>query len=416
MVTRDDDRPAVPAAWLAFAAWTPYLPVGLQYTGFLVAVLLATRALHRERRLASALRHPLHLAAALWWGWLALSALWSPAPARELVAHLWTYALMLGVAPLALAIRTADARRALGHFVAASALIGAAQLAVTLGGLAPPTLVPFVPFNGYGGNQRIAVSIGLALALAIAAWSVLQAPRGRDRTWAAAAALACLGGLLVQDRRSGLLLMPLLLAALAASRPVSWRRRTAGAGAVLALALVAAAAVPNVQQRFAEGWAELRAYAPQGPVQTSWGMRRRMAEQTWQMVAERPWAGHGAGSWTVLWRRRTDTTAGLAEHSTPHSEALLQATQGGLVALLLLARVAWRGGLGAWRRGRAGQPALLLLTAAAAAGLFNAVLRDAKFALPLMILAALAWAASRTPAVSSPPQLPAQDGERPPHR
>jgi hypothetical protein len=103
------------------------------------------------------------------------------------------------------------------------------------------------------------------------------------------------------------------------------------------------------------------------------------------------------GSWVTEWRQRVAGSAALEAHTTPHNEYLLLAMQGGAVALalaLVLWLLAWRGIL---RGGRPAVAALLVLVALSGAACFNVVLRDAKFALPLLGLAALAWAASRSP-------------------
>lgn len=384
----------LPGAAVAAAAWACYLPLGIQYLAYLGGVAAALAALARQDRLGTLARHPLTLALAAFWAWSALTTLWTPAPLSEIVPHLWSYALPLGVLPLAMALRPADADRAIGHFVMASALLG---LGIALGatGLlgAPDSHRPWLDVSG---NQRITHSVLLALGTALAAWRVLDQPGRRARAAWILLGLACLAGLLLQDRRTGLLALPLLLLVLALCR-----RRAGGGGgapllAVLTLAaMVLGAATPSVQQRFAEGFAELRAYQPTEEVSSSWGMRARLAQETVAMIAERPLAGYGIGSWPVLWPQRVKGPDLLRRHSTPHSELLLVAAQAGLVGTLLLGAAI----LSAWMT--LGRPAgrregiLLVLVLLLWTGLSNAVLRDAKFALPLLGLAALTAAVGR---------------------
>ena len=125
------------------------------------------------------------------------------------------------------------------------------------------------------------------------------------------------------------------------------------------------------------------------------GMRLRMVDVTLDMVRERPWIGHGAGSWPGLWRERVRGGELLQAHQTPHDEYLLVLQQGGAVGLaLFLAAIALL--LRAvWRRGPAGHAALLVGIGFVVAAVFNAALRDAKLALPLMLLGASAWARSK---------------------
>ena len=380
------------AAGLLFAACSPYLPLGLQYTAYLGCGLAAVSVLWRSGRLATLLGHPIFHAAALLWAWLLLTAAWSPASRSSIVTHAWTYSLMLWVTPIALACDASSARRALHAFVAATSVLALVVLADRSGML--PSSLPWRPFVGVIGNQRISFSLLLALSAALALHLSLQAPTPRGRYLLALGVVVCLSGLTLQDRRTGMLAAPVLLAALAMAYLRTWPRRLALLGVIALAAAAVWQVVPQVQQRFAEGAAELRSYRSEGDVSSSWGMRARMLEVTARMAVERPIAGHGLGSWVVRWRERVSGSAVLEGNTTPHNEYLLLLVQGGVVAwaalLLLVVRVL-RGVSG---RGKAAVPAVLVLTALAWAALFNVVLRDSKFALPLLTLSALAWAAS----------------------
>lgn len=381
---------------LIAAAWAAYLPLGLQYTAFLSCVLLALTRLVHEGRAAAVLRHPVFLAALALWAWLAASAAWTHAPVAAVVSHLWMYSLPLGATVVALTATRSEGRAALQHFVAASSVAAAAVLA-DAGGLLPDALSAWTS-AGVSGNQRIAHSLLLALGAALAALQAVDATRPAIRGVATGAAVLCLAGLIWQDRRTGMLAAPLLLTVLTLVRQRSVARR------VLLLLLIGGAVVAtwqasdHVRQRFDEGVAELRAYRSDGEVNTSWGMRARMLEVTTRMVMERPWTGHGVGSWVTEWRRRVAGSEALEAHTTPHNEYLLLAVQGGAVALLL-ALLLWACVLRAIAGcGRAGAGPLLVLVALTCAAFFNVVLRDAKFAVPLLSLAALAWSAGRPPA------------------
>ncbi|HNU12630.1 MAG TPA: O-antigen ligase family protein [Rubrivivax sp.] len=385
----------LPAAALALA-WTAYLPIGLQYLALGTCSALALRTFAQQERLTQVARHPIFAAALALWAWLALSSAWSPAPAAAIVSHLWMYALPLLALPLAFALEPPAARRALLHFIAASTVVAAFVLLDAIDLLPLPDELPFRrPFVDVRGNQRIAFSILLALASAIALHLAIEARESRSRGLLLAAALLCLAALTQQDRRTGMLSAPLLLAVLALAQPRMRGRRMQ----VLALVVLGALAVTlgssHVRDRFNEGLAELQAYDPAGPVDTSWGMRARMAQVTGALVLERPLIGHGVGSWVTRWRERVRGEPILTEHTTPHNEYLLLAEQGGAIALLL-AGLLWLQALrGVYRHGAAALPALLVLVAMTWAAGFNVVLRDAKFALMLLSLAMLSWAAAR---------------------
>ncbi|MCZ2439516.1 MAG: O-antigen ligase family protein [Burkholderiales bacterium] len=380
-------------------AWALYLPLGARYALALGAAGLATLQLRRAGRLRAAFDNPAACAWLALLAWLALTALWSPADPARIASHLWTYALPLLLPLLAAAMDPAWAQRALQQFGIASALVGGLFLLHRLG--LPAESAAWESTVAASGNQRIANSILLALGSVLALWQCAQA-RGRRRVraaWMLAAALAALG-LALQDRRSGMLLLPLLLLVWILRSQRSRLERLLLLGALALACTLAWIASDGVRQRFDEGWRELQADTSTDAVATSWGQRVRMNVLTARMVSERPWFGHGVGSWIQTWQQRVTPGTELHEHTTPHNEYLLVAQQGGAVALVLLLAA----GVVTWRRalagGAAGIPLLLACTAIAATGLFNAVLRDAKFSLPLLLLAAAAAAAARQP---SPP-------------
>ncbi len=387
--------------WLALLApWALYLPLGTKYAVYLGLGFASVAALQREGRLAPTLRQPVFLALLAFWCWLLVSVAWTPAASGDIVAHLWTYSLLLWTVPIAAACRPGDAQRALRHFVVASTLAALVWLVDRTGLHAD--VGAWLPFVEATGNRRIALSLLLALGAALGTLLALDARSPRERWLWAACALLCTAGVALQDRRSGMVTLPAMLFVLAWVRQPTWPRRVAVAGAVLAAVALGWAQLATVQQRFAEGIAELRAYDREGDVATSWGMRLRMYELTADMVRERPLAGHGAGSWVSLWRERVTSGGKLGRHTAPHNEYLLVATQGGAVAIVLLLAAVTAALLAAARAGPAGHALLLVLATLIVAAMFNVVLRDAKFALPLLTLAVLAGAAGRSPAPGRP--------------
>lgn len=376
------------------AAWSCYSTLGLEYTVFALCLLSGAWQLHRSGRWHQL---PYGTAMAPWtalWLLLLVSTLWTSAPAAGVVAHLWTYALVL-LMPIALAAWTPDAaQKALRHFVVASALVGALNMLQHAGWL--PSQPLWQRIVDAEGNQRIAISLLLALGGVLGLEQALDrdaGTRARRAAWLLAA-LSCIGGLALQDRRSGMLNLPLLLVVLVLARERSVWRRLALVTAIGLLAFATWQLSDGVRARFAEGVAELRAPRTPDTVSTSWGQRLYMLEITAGMVEQRPLLGHGVATWPLLWQQRTVAGTPLHEHTTPHNEYLMVATQAGAVGLLLLLAglaSSWRQ---AWRNRATGSAALLVWTMLATSSLFNAMLRDAKFALPLLTLAALAGTAS----------------------
>ena len=384
---------------LVLAAWACYGPLGSKYAALTASAGCAVWVLRRHDGFDAFRRQPTLLPSLALLAWLALTSAWSPAPWHSIGSHLWQYGQLLLVPLLAAACGPHTARRGLQHFVLASAVVGAVFLLGRLEVL-PASPAAWHTTLDAEGNQRIATSILLAMGAGLAGWFAVGARDLARWAWGGAAAL-CVLALTLQDRRTGMLLLPTLLLAWGLVRQPVWWRRVAMAVVVLLAGLAAWQLSDGVRARFAEGLTELRQYTGDDMVTTSWGQRLRMWQRTGALVAEHPWAGHGIGSWRGMWRQRVTPGTALAEHSTPHNEYLLLAHQGGAVAVglwLWLLAAAWRQAAAA---GAAGVPALMAWTALAWVGLFNAVLKDAKFALPLLLLAALATAWCQKPRLAS---------------
>lgn len=122
-----------------------------------------------------------------------------------------------------------------------------------------------------------------------------------------------------------------------------------------------------------------------------------MLELTAQMVREHPLGRPGAGRWQGLWLQRTTPGAAVHANSTPHNNYLLLTQQGGVVALALLLAVLVTAFRQALRAGATAVPLLMVWTALALTANVSAM-RDAKFSLPLLLLAAVGVALIRPPA------------------
>ena len=378
-------------AWvLPAAAWATYAPVGLKYPFWLVVTGLSVVVVHQQKLWCTVWRQPGPVLLLTWVGWMLVSAFWSPAPGLDIATHAWIYALPLGAIFIGAACPPAAAKRGLTLFATASGCVGGLWF-MHANGVLPDSLLWDSTLLATG-NQRIASSVLLALGAAIGCWLLPHQIGPVRRTVLALAAVLATMGLASQDRRSGMVLLPLLFLAwaLAAPRPLAWRAALMAAVCLAATAVWVASG--TVRGRFAEGSNEISTYSSSAPVVTSWGIRLRMYEVTAEMVRERPVFGHGLGSWQQLWAQRVPFGTRLAENSTPHNDYLMVAAQAGAPAAVLL--------LGWWlvmarnavRAGTMGIPALMVWLTMAVTALANATLRDAKFALPFLFLAGLTLA------------------------
>lgn len=383
------------AVLVVACGWAAFLPIGAKYLAYLGCGAAALLALRRSGRLGELARDGGFRAVAAFWGFTLLSVLWSEGSARDIVGQLWLYGLLLLAPLISLACPPALARRVLRQFGIAAAAIGAA-VALAYAGALPDSMLWHSTVQAEG-NQRIVTSLVLALGAAIAAVEALRCAPGRRAErlgWLIGVALAVLG-LALQDRRTGMVALPVLLAVLGLARLRSWTRGALLLAAVAGLSIAAWQFSPGVRARIDEGLNEVRHYQSSDTDATSWGMRLRLAEHTLDMVRERPVAGHGVGSWLVQWRQRVQPGLVISIHTTPHNEYLLIASQLGLIGIALLLWLLGRQAWTAWRAGDAGLAALLAWTAIGWTGFFNVVLRDGKFALPLLLVAALSGAVQR---------------------
>ncbi len=110
---------------------------------------------------------------------------------------------------------------------------------------------------------------------------------------------------------------------------------------------------------------------------------------------EKPVLGHGVGSWLEQYPTRAKGLE-TAPMTTPHNDYLLYTAELGLVGLLALVGVFIRLGITAWRtKGAQGMQLLVISAALMFGSAFNAILRDWKFGLPMMILLAIAMTDSK---------------------
>ncbi len=131
----------------------------------------------------------------------------------------------------------------------------------------------------------------------------------------------------------------------------------------------------------------------QGKKATEDGMRLEIYKNTLQMIAEKPWSGHGIANWMPHYQAKTQ---GMISSSmtTPHNDYLLYTTELGVFGLLALLWI-WAEQLWLARKMRLGEfkelamPLAMLSVTMMAGGMFNAILRDGVFGMAFMILLAI---------------------------
>jgi len=421
---RPTDRHRVVIRWPGgiATAWAAvlHLPHGLSYAA-LTALLLA-----------ALWRRPNHWPAPQAWrvaggpalvgllAWFIVAMTWSDVAHPGSWWHLMHYLLAGAAMLIASAVDARHARLALLVFVWASLPAAALLIAGQLSWL--PAIGPWKHLALYGGNKSIVsgvllvVATGFALCLALDAGAL--GPRARTSMLYVAGVLSIVVITCV-PARTALISLPVVIALAWLSFRRGWRQVCALAVTILLAVVLAWHASPNVQERFSEG---LHGLANPRPALSepghSWDIRAEMYRQTARMVAERPWTGHGVGSWPSQWRDRSDHPI-ARNMTTPHNEFLSIAAQVGLPGaalflawLLGLLHHGWRGA-DAWHRMSLVLGATWIITSA-----FNVALRDAVFALPLLMLTGLLVAATSADGRvrERHPRVASMTGDAPTHR
>jgi O-antigen ligase len=320
-----------------------------------------------------------------WVAWLALSALWSPAPWSPIVRQASHAVALLAVPVVAASLQPAQARWALRAFVVAALVLCGAWLVHAWRPFEDKQLLSTMVY--YSGNKSIANAMLMALAALLAAQMALQQRNRGSAVWAGVAMLLAAVLCWKSAARTAHVVLAIGVMALAWWHLRSMRLRLLASFAAIALA---AAFVLG-------GWSGLSARASAGQLALSNAQRLSVYQETLIMISERPLSGHGLASWAWSWPQRT-TRPELREFNTAHNVPLELAAEGGAPAVLLLAPaiLAWAGFAARARLAGAGGPAALVLLTWGVASLFNAALRDPVFATPMIVLLSIGLAAARS--------------------
>lgn len=195
------------------------------------------------------------------------------------------------------------------------------------------------------------------------------------------AAAALVNTLLLLEGRTGYV-VALTVFSLAAmwAMPRHWRLATLiAAPIIVAFGLYAGSS--QVQERLSKIWRESQDYASQGESVSSSGWRLNAWHRSLQAMQDKPWAGHGVGSWTPAIKKHEGASAtktfGAGNSSNPHQEYLLWGVElgiGGPLLLLALLASVMRDAQGFSPSVK--QATISVMAAMAVACLFNSALYD----------------------------------------
>ncbi len=252
-----------------------------------------------------------------------------------------------------------------------------------------PKMGIFANFLFYRGNKSILLGILLAIA---AGWMLYEMASLADRRWLWLRVPAFLYVViallfLAKSRTASLIFILLCLMFFLKYLTMSWRSVLWMLGLVLMFA-VAWLSASDLRLRVIGTVDDINAFS-QGQHISDDGIRLEMYSVTSKIIAEKPWMGHGIATFSSRYKKYSE---GLPSNGTrtPHNDYLFYAAEIGLIGLAALLWI-WLTQLTvAWKIGGAhGMWLGMLGGAIMVGGMFNAVLRDAVFGLPFMILLAI---------------------------
>jgi O-antigen ligase len=380
-------RNLLPQTILSLLPLTLFFPVGIIYTGILLFIFsLLYSGDYRTKWLTVK-------ASPLFWPIISLSAItccaailmerpqdsfWSG------FAHYQIYIILL----FFISVGSGDWQRRAVMVFFVGAIYAATLYYLNLLKILPKVEI-FANYLAYRGNKSILLGILLAIA---AGWMLyeMSSLADRQRLWLRVPAflyvvIALL--FLAQSRTASLIFVLLSLLFFLKYLTMSWRSVLWMLGFVLLLA-VAWLSASDLRLRLIGTVNDINAFS-QGQQISGEGIRLEMFSVTSKIIAEKPWTGHGIATFSSQYKKYSE---GLPSEGTrtPHNDYLFYASEIGLIGLAALLWI-WLTQLTvAWKIG--GAPGMwlgMLGVAIMVGGMFNAILRDAVFGMPFMILLAI---------------------------
>lgn len=411
LATREVWRAELPQQVLAWLPLSLFFPVGVMYGGvllFYISLIASGEYAQKWQRVRTS---PMLLPVLILSVITLVIGLTQVRPAGEFWSSFWHYQTYLFLFPFLSVGAGAWQKKALQIFFS-GAIYAATLFYLNVIQLLPDSKL-FHSYIVYEGNKSILLGILLALA---AGWMLHVWRWQKDHAlWRAAAFVYIVFALLLlaKTRTASVIFILLCCIMMLRNMRLSWRKALLlllpvgllGVGANYLAGLPApetclVTAMRDAQMRsadiaFTRGVCtvqQIRDFS-QGKKIAEDGMRLEIYKNTLELIAEKPWAGHGIGNWMPLYQAKAkDMMSGTM--STPHNDYLLYCTELGVFGLLALLWI-WlkqlliaRKMLSGAHQERAMLLAMLGVTMMVG-GMFNAILRDGVFGMALMILLAI---------------------------
>jgi O-antigen ligase len=405
-------RADLPQQVLACLPLSLFFPVGVMYGGvllFYISLIISGDYRQKWRRISSSAMLPPVLALSLL---SIIIGVTHERPAGEFWSGFWHYQTYLFLFPF-LSVGAGIWQQRAQKLFFFGALYAATLYYLNALQLLPDTTL-FRSYVLYQGNK----SILLGILLAIAAGWMLHAWRiKKDHAiWRALALLYVVAALLLLAKTRTASLIFILLCGMLLLRQFSFSVKRMVPALLVLLATAAgiayvtqlpapATCIVNDMHKDPQMHAanilltrgictvqQVRDFG-QGKKATEDGMRLEIYKNTYELIAEKPWSGHGIANWMPQYQVKAKGMIS-ASMTTPHNDYLLYTTELGLFGLLALLWI-WAQQLWLARKMRFGayqeqaMPLAMLSVTMIVGGMFNAILRDGVFGMAFMILLAI---------------------------
>jgi len=136
----------------------------------------------------------------------------------------------------------------------------------------------------------------------------------------------------VTPGRTGMIIYALLMLLLIIQR-LSWRNQLIAFFVIIAMISGIAYTSDNASKRLFTAWEEVISYYDRGKSQTSIGMRLDWYDDSIELIEDKPFFGHGTGSYQLVQGERVKKYGKTLETDNPHNEYLFIGVQLGYVGL-----------------------------------------------------------------------------------
>jgi O-antigen ligase len=379
---------------MAFMPFLFFFPVGLMYLWLALLLLTWIAGGNFQAKRLAAFKNPLFYPALLMVCVIFLNAIYFSQQKVVNWSSLVHYLIFIFLIFFT-SLGAGEWQRYAKNFFIVGALYGASIFYAAYLNLVPDWQI-FKNYLTYTGNKSISLGIFLSVA---AAWLLNDTMQQIDkrRIWLGASGYLYMSVaiLFLATTRTGMLLFFILsLLVVVRHLTLSWNSLVIVA-AMIFISVFAWQFSPHLHERAVATFQALQVFSA-GSMSTGQGNRLQFVQKTSEMIIEKPWLGHGVGSWLQQYPERAKglETSGM---KTPHNDYLLYTAELGVVglaALLCFFAAMLRAAL---RMGKANGMQLMVIGVAFVIGsALNAILRDWKFGLPMVILLAIALQADGT--------------------